>query len=55
VFSGVFVYDVEKQEIKERGKLMNPCSFMNTPLVFGSCLYAFGNDMYIHKYSIPEQ
>ena len=28
---------------------------MNTPLVFNGCLYAYGNDIYVHQYSIPEQ
>jgi len=28
---------------------------MNTPLVFNSCLYAYGNDIYVHKYDVPEQ
>jgi len=28
---------------------------MNTPLVFGGNMYCFGNDIYIHKYSIAEQ
>ena len=55
IFNGCFVFDVEKMEIREKGKLVNPCSFMNTPLVFGGNLYAFGNDIYIHKYSIAEQ
>lgn len=55
VFNGVFVFDVEKLTITERGKLMNPCSFMNTPLVFDGNMYAFGNDTYIHKYCIAEQ
>ena len=55
IFSGVFVLDVKKMQIRENGKLVNPCSFMNTPLVFGGNLYAFGNDIYIHKYNIAEQ
>jgi hypothetical protein len=55
VFNGVYVFDVESQKISERGKLVNPCSFMNTPLVFEGNLYAFGNDNYIHKYSIADQ
>lgn len=42
-------------QIKERGSLVNPCSFMNTPLVFNRSLYAYGNDIYVHKYDIPEQ
>lgn len=41
--------------IREKGSLVNPCSFMNTPLVFNHCLYAYGNDIYIHRYNIPEQ
>jgi len=55
VFNGCFVFDVQKNEIREKGKLVNPCSFMNTPLVFGGNLYAFGNDIFIHKYKIAEQ
>ncbi len=55
IFNGCFVFDAEKMEIREKGKLVNPCSFMNTPLVFGGNLYAFGNDIYIHKYKIAEQ
>lgn len=55
IFNGCYVFDVEKMEIREKGKLVNPCSFMNTPLVFGGNLYAFGNDIFIHKYSIAEQ
>jgi hypothetical protein len=27
---------------------------MNTPLVFDGSLYAYGNDVYVHKYSIQE-
>jgi len=41
--------------VKERGSLVNPCSFMNTPLVFNNNMYAFGNDIYVHKYNIPQQ
>lgn len=55
IFAGVFVLDVKKMQIREKGKLVNPCSFMNTPLVFGGHMYAFGNDIYIHKYNIAEQ
>jgi hypothetical protein len=54
IFDGVFVIDLERMQIKERGSLVNPCSFMNTPLVFNHTLYAYGNDVYIHKYHIPE-
>jgi len=55
IFNGCFVFDVNKMLIREKGKLANPCSFMNTPLVFGGNLYAFGNDIYIHKYEIANQ
>jgi len=55
IFNGCFVFDVEKMEIKERGSLVNPCSFMNTPLVFNNNLYAYGNDIFVHQYDIPEQ
>jgi hypothetical protein len=55
IFNGCFVFDVDKMQIRERGSLVNPCSFMNTPLVFNRCLYAYGNDPYIHKYDIPEE
>ena len=54
IFNGCFVFDVEKMEIKEQGSLVNPCSFMNTPLVFNNNLYAYGNDIYVHCYNIPE-
>ena len=54
IFNACFVFDLEEMEIREKGKLVNPCSFMNTPLVFGGNLYAFGNDIYIHKYKIAE-
>mmetsp|Transcript_24237 Transcript_24237/g.23831 ORF Transcript_24237/g.23831 Transcript_24237/m.23831 type:complete len:96 (-) Transcript_24237:72-359(-) len=54
IFNGCFVLDLEKMSISEKGNLVNPCSFMNTPMVFNHCLYAFGNDIYIHRYSIPE-
>lgn len=55
IFNGCFVFDVESMQIKERGSLVNPCSFMNTPLVFNRSLYAYGNDIYVHQYDIPEQ
>lgn len=55
IFDGVFIFDLERMVIKERGTMVNPCSFMNTPLVFNHTLYAYGNDIYIHKYHIPEQ
>ena len=55
IFNGCFVFDVEQMQIKERGSLVNPCSFMNTPLVFNRSLYAYGNDIFVHKYDIPEQ
>lgn len=55
IFNGVFVFDLEKMQIVERGSLINPCSFMDTPLVFNHNLYAYGNDIYIHKYSFSEQ
>ena len=55
IFNGCFVFDVDRMQIRERGSLVNPCSFMNTPLVFNRCLYAYGNDTYVHKYDIPEQ
>ena len=54
IFNGCFVFDAQSMTITEKGKLVNPCSFMNTPLVFGGHLYAFGNDIYIHKYNIAE-
>jgi hypothetical protein len=47
--------DLEKMTITEKGGMVNPCSFMNNPLVFNQNLYAYGNDIYIHKYIIPEQ
>lgn len=55
IFNGCFVFDIEKMVVKERGSLVNPCSFMNTPLVFNNNMYAFGNDIYVHKYNIPQQ
>ena len=55
IFDGVFVFDLENMEVKERSSLVNPCSFMNTPLVFNQSIYCYGNDVYVHKYSIPEQ
>ena len=55
IFNGVFIFDMERMQVYERGSLVNPCSFMNTPLVFGHSLYAYGNDIYVHKYSIPDQ
>ena len=55
IFNGVFVLDLEKMVIRERGSLVNPCSFMSTPLIFNRSLFAFGNDVYVHKYNIPEQ
>lgn len=55
IFDGCFVFDLEKMEVKERGSLVNPCSFMNTPLVFNNNIYCYGNDVYVHCYSIPEQ
>ena len=55
IFDGVFIFDLERMAIKERGSLVNPCSFMNIPLVFNHNLYAYGNDIYIHRYNIPEQ
>ena len=54
IFNGCFVFDLSRMEIKERGSLVNPCSFMNTPLVFNNTLYAYGNDIYVHCYDIPE-
>jgi hypothetical protein len=55
IFNGCFVFDIEKMAFAEKGNLINPCSFMNVPLVFNHSLYAYGNDIYIHRYSIPEQ
>lgn len=54
IFNGVFIFDIQKMELKEKGSLVSPCSFMNVPLVFNHNLYAYGNDVYIHKYSIPD-
>jgi len=34
IFNGCFVFDIEKMVINEKGSLINPSSFMNTPLVF---------------------
>ena len=48
------MFDIQKMEIKEKGSLVSPCSFMNVPLVFNHNMYAYGNDIYIHKYSIPD-
>jgi len=55
IFNGSFIFNLETMTIKEKGSLVNPSSFMNTPIVYQNCLYAFGNDIYIHKYVIPEQ
>jgi hypothetical protein len=55
IFNGVYVFDIEKMVISEKGSLVNPSSFMNTPLVFSQSLYAYGNDRNVHKYVIPEQ
>lgn len=55
VFSGVFLLDMEKLTIVEKGSMTNPCSFMNVPLVFNQVMYAYGNDHLIHIYNIPTQ
>ena len=54
IFNGCFLLDVERMTITEKGGMVNPCSFMNVPLVFNQNLYAYGNDTYIHLYHIPE-
>lgn len=54
IFNGCYVFDVEKMCMREHGSLVNPCSFMNTPLVFDGSLYAYGNDVYVHRYNIQE-
>ena len=36
IFNGVYVFDIQKMELKEKGSLVSPCSFMNVPLVFNN-------------------
>ena len=50
-----FIFDVEKMQIYSQGSLVNPSSFINTPLVFNGSLYAYGDDNFVHKYDIAEQ
>jgi len=55
IFDGCFVLDLEQQEVRETENLVNSCSFMNAPLVFDNSIYCYGNDVYVHRYNIPEQ
>lgn len=55
IFDGCFIYDLERNEVRETESLVNSCSFMNVPLVSGQSVYCYGNDVYVHRYSIPEQ
>lgn len=49
-----FIYDTEKGEFKEGPALRNPSSFMNTLVVHDNHFYVFGNDVYIHRFSLVD-
>jgi hypothetical protein len=50
-----YIYDIETGEFKDGPPLRNPSSFMNSVICHDNHLYVFGNDVYIHRFSLIDQ
>lgn len=50
-----YVFNVETGEFKDGPPLRNPSSFMNAIICHEDHLYVFGNDVYIHRFSLIDQ
>lgn len=50
-----YIYDIETGEFKDGPPLRNPSSFMNSIISWKDHLYVFGNDVYIHRFSLIDQ
>ena len=49
-----YVFNTETYTIKEGPHLRNPSSFMNTLVSYDDHFYVFGNDVYIHRFSLVD-
>lgn len=50
-----YIYDIETGEFEDGPALRNPSSFMNAIISWKDHLYVFGNDVYIHRFSLIDQ
>ena len=50
-----YIYDTSTGEFRDGPPLRNPSSFMNSVCCYEDYLYVFGNDVYIHRFSLIDQ
>lgn len=50
-----YIYNVETGEFRDGPPLRNPSSFMNSVICYDNHLYVYGNDVYIHRFSLIDQ
>lgn len=50
-----YIFNIETGEFKDGPPLRNPSSFMNAIVSWKDHLYVFGNDVYIHRFSLTDQ
>ena len=50
-----YIFDIESGEFEDGPALRNPSSFMNAIISWKDHLYVFGNDVYIHRFSLIDQ
>lgn len=50
-----YIFNVDTGEFKDGPPLRNPSSFMNAIISWNDNLYVFGNDVYIHRFSLIDQ
>jgi len=50
-----YIYNIETGEFIDGPPLRNPSSFMNSIISWKDNLYVFGNDVYIHRFSLIDQ
>jgi hypothetical protein len=50
-----YIYNIESGEFIDGPPLRNPSSFMNSIISWKNNLYVFGNDVYIHRFSLVDQ
>ena len=50
-----YIYNTETGIFSDGPPLRNPSSFMNSIISWKDHLYVFGNDVYIHRFSLIDQ
>ncbi len=50
-----YIYNIEDGEFIDGPPLRNPSSFMNSIISWKNNLYVFGNDVYIHRFSLIDK